>query len=130
MREGTKTVLWSSNTVAPNNTTITLSDSIDHYDELIFYGSGTRDYAVNVRTEYPVIPGVLNEGGPFFCGKWGANDTWILCNGTQVWISGTSGYVGRSYFWGKRSGNTTYYGEIVNNRVNDVRPYKIVGVKY
>jgi hypothetical protein len=130
MKEPEKTVLWSADSVAPNQSSITLSDSIDNYDEVIFYGSGTRNYVPNVQTNYPVISGQVNLGGPFFVGKWGSGDTWLLCNGTQVYLSGTSGFVASSYYWGKTDGGTAYNASLVNNRANDIRPYKIVGVKY
>ena len=125
-----RTVLWSADTVQPNNTSITLNDSIDNYDEIIYYGSGTRTYSPCVMTDYPVISGQLNLGGPFFFGNWGATDTFVLCNGTQVFLSGTSGFVASSYYWGKNAGSTAYAASLVTNRTNDVRPYMIVGVKY
>ena len=130
MSDVKRTVLWSADTVQPNNTSITLNDSIDNYDEIIYYGSGTRTYSPCVMTEYPVITGQLNLGGPFFFGNWGATDTFVLCNGTQVFLSGTSGLVAGSYYWGKNASNTAYAASLVNNRTNDVRPYMIVGVKY
>lgn len=130
MSDVKRTVLWSADTVQPNNTSITLDDSIDNYDEIIYYGSGTRTYCPCVMTEYPVISGQLNLGGPFFFGNWGATDTFVLCNGTQVFLSGTSGFVASSYYWGKNNGSTAYTAALVNNRTNDVRPYMIIGVKY
>lgn len=125
-----RTVLWSADTVQPSNTSITLNDSIDNYDEIIYYGSGTRTYCPCVMTEYPVISGVLNLGGPLFIGKWGSTDGFVLCNGTQVFLSGTSGFVASSYYWGKNAANTDYAASLVTNRTDDVRPYMIVGVKY
>ena len=130
MSDVKRTVLWSADAVQPNNTSIELIDSIDNYDELIYFGSGTRTYTPCVMTEYPVISGQLNLGGPFFFGNWGATDTFVLCNGTQVFLSGTSGFVASSYYWGKNAGSTAYAAALVTNRVNDVRPYMIVGVKY
>jgi len=130
MSDVKRTVLWSAETVQPNNTSITLNDSIDNYDEIIYYGSGTRTYCPCVMTDYPVISGQLNLGGPFFFGNWGATDDFVLCNGTQVFLSGTSGFVASSYYWGKNAGSTAYAASLVNNRTNDVRPYMIVGVKY
>lgn len=125
-----RTVIWSADTVQPSNTSITLNDSIDNYDEIIYYGSATRTYCPCVMTEYPVISGVLNLGGPLFIGKWGSTDGFVLCNGTQVFLSGTSGFVASSYFWGKNASNTDYAASLVTNRTEDVRPYMIVGVKY
>ncbi len=126
-----RTVLWSAASPASNNTAITLSDSIDNYDEIVYYGSGNRGWPVAVNTEYPVISGAVNGGGPFFYGRWGSGDNYILCNGTQVFLSGNSGYVHSSYFWGKNNGNTVFTGALrVSNYHGDIRPYKIVGVKY
>jgi len=126
-----RTVLWSAASPASNNTAITLSDSIDNYDEIVYYGSGNRGWSVAVNTEYPVISGAVNGGGPFFYGRWGSGDNYILCNGTQVFLSGNSGYVYSSFFWGKNNGNTAFTGALrVNNYHGDIRPYKIVGVKY
>lgn len=130
MREPERTVLWSAESVQPNNTSIVLNDSIDNYDELIYLGSGTRTYCPCVMTEYPVISGVLNLGGPFFFGNWGATDGFVLCNGTQVFVSGNSGFVGSSYYWGKNNSNTAYAASLVVNRSLDVRPYQIIGLKY
>ena len=126
-----KTVLWENNSPAPNNSSITLNDSIDNYDEIEYYGSATRDSRNTpcVITNYPVISGVLNLGGPEFIGKWGA-DTFILSNGTQCFLSGNSGYIASSYYFGRNNNATGYAASLVNNRTNDVRPYKIVGIKY
>ena len=127
-----RTVLWSAASVTSNNASITLSDSIYNYDEVVYYGSATRspNRTVAVKTEYPVLPGI-NAGGPFYCGRWSYSDTYILTNGTQVFLSGNSGYVHSSFFWGKSNGNTAFTGALrVNNYSGDIRPYKIVGVKY
>lgn len=127
-----KTVLWENNSPAPNNSSITLNDSIDNYDEIEYYGSGARNARNTpcVITNYPVISGVLNLGGPEFIGKWNPGDTWILSNGTQCFLSGNSGYIASSYYFGRNNGATGYAASLVNNRVDDVRPYKIVGIKY
>jgi len=130
MVEAERTLLWSAESVAPNNTSITLYDSIDNYDELIYYGSATRTYCPCVMTEYPVISGVLNLGGPYFYGIWTTGAYYHLSNGTQVFLSGNSGYIATSYYWGKQNGGTAYEASLTTNRAADVRPYKIVGVKY
>lgn len=132
MIEPIRTVLWSASSVVANNTSITLSDSINNYDEIVYYGSATRNTnnIVSVKTEYPVVSGVINEGGPFYFGKWGSGDTFLLCNGTQVFLSGTSGYVYSSYYWGRNNNTSTFVGALANNRASDVRPYKIEGLKY
>lgn len=127
-----RTVLWSASAVTNNNTSLTLTDSIYNYDEIVYYGSATRggSYAVSVKTEYPVLPGI-NCGGTFYCGRWGAGDTYLLTNGTQVFLSGNSGYVHSSFFWGKNNGSTAFTGALrTTNYYGDARPYKIVGVKY
>jgi len=127
-----RTVLWSAAAVSPNNTSITLNDSIDNYDEIVYYGSASRSigHIVSVKTEYPVISGRINGGGPLHCGKWGTGDNFILANGTQVYLSGNSGGIYSSYYWGKQNNGTAFQGELTNNRYNDVRPYKIEGLKY
>lgn len=130
MIEPERTVLWSADSVQPNNTSIELNDSIDNYDELIYYGSGTRTYCPCVMTYYPVVSGQLNLGGPFFYGIWTTGASYDLCNGTQMFLSGNSGFVGSSYYWGKQNNGTAYEAALVNNRTSDVRPYKIVGLKY
>lgn len=130
MKEPKRTVLWSATGQQANNTSIELTDSIDNYDELWFYGSGTRTYTPCVITEYPVIPGEVNLGGPFYCGQWATGDTFLLCNGTQMFLSGNSGYVASSFYFGKNNGATAWAAALVNNRANDIRPFKIVGLKY
>ena len=133
MKESIRKILWSAENQQASNSTITLNDSIDNYDEIIYYGSGTKnDRTPCVAIEYPVIPGVLNLGGPFFVGKWASadSDNWILCNGTQVFLSGNSGYVASSFYMGKNNGSTAWAASLLANRTNDVRPYRIVGVKY
>jgi hypothetical protein len=133
MKEPIRKILWSAASQQASNSTITLNDSIDNYDEIIYYGSGTKnDRTPCVATEYPVIPGVLNLGGPFFVGKWASadSDNFILCNGTQVFLSGNSGYVASSFYMGKNNSSTAWAASLLTNRTNDVRPYRIVGVKY
>lgn len=105
MIEPERTVLWSAASVSPNNTSITLNDSIFNYDEVAYYGSGTRstNLVVSVKTEYPVVPGVVQGGGPFYCGRWGSGDNFILNNGTQVFLSGNSGGVYSSFYWERQA---------------------------
>ena len=132
MREPIRKVLWSAASQQASNSTITLTDSIDNYDELWFYGSGTRNAMCPcVITEYPVIPGVLNLGGPFFVGQWGSGtNNYELCNGTQIYLSGNSGLVATSFYFGKANGSTGWAAANTTNRDLDVRPYKILGIKY
>lgn len=125
-------LLWESTGMVNNHTTLDLSDSIDNYDEIRYYGSALREGTTytNVITEYPVVPGEINLGGPYSFGLWDTS-LFMLNNGTQCWISGNSGYINSSYYWGQNNSTTTTYGAAsYNNRANDVRPYKIVGVKY
>jgi hypothetical protein len=130
--EPTYTLLWSASSAFRNQYSIVLNDSIDNYDEVIYYGSANRDTnTVKVATEYPVYPGAINLGGPAFCGNWQTSNTYELWNGTQVWLSGTSGYVNNSYYWGMQNGGTGYESNNYSTPRNaDVHPYKIVGVKY
>lgn len=130
--EPTYTLLWSASSAFRNQYSITLNDSIDNYDEVIYYGSANRETnTVKVATEYPVYPGAINLGGPVFCGCWQTTNNYQLWNGTQVWLSGTSGYVNISYYWGMQNGGTGYESNNYSTPRNaDVHPYKIVGVKY
>ena len=131
--EPTYTTLWETTTPFANGYAITLNDSIDNYDELIYYGSADRggNATVRVMTEYPVCPGHSNAGGPFICNTWQTGNAYWLCNGTQVWISGTSGFISASYYWGMQNGGTGFEANRYTTARNaDVHPYKIVGVKY
>lgn len=125
-------LLWESTGMVNNHTTLDLSDSIDNYDEIRYYGSALREGTTytNVITEYPVVPGEINLGGPYSFGLWDTS-LFILNNGTQCWLSGNSGYINSSYYWGQDNATETdYAANLVNNRANDVRPYKIVGIRY
>lgn len=131
--EPTYTLLWSAANPFANGYSFTLNDSIDNYDEIIYYGSADRggNTTVRVMTEYPVVPGHINAGGPFICNTWQTGNAYWLCNGTQCWISGTSGYVSASYYWGMQNGGTGFEANRYTTARNaDVHPYKIVGVKY
>ena len=127
-----KTLLWSSNEMVQNYTPITLSQNIESFDEIHYYGSALRmgNTYINNVTEYPVVPNRINLGGPYVVGMWD-NSLFLLNNGTQCWLSGTSGYINSSYFWGQNNvSTTTYIGALNNNRYQDLRPYKIVGINY
>lgn len=131
--EPTYTTLWETDTPFRNEYSFTLNDNIENYDEVIYYGSADRggNATVRVMTEYPVCPGHINAGGPFICNTWQTGNAYWLCNGTQVWISGTSGYVCDSYYWGMQNGGTGFEANRYTTARNaDVHPYKIVGVKY
>lgn len=131
--EPTYTLLWSADTIFKNNYTITLNDSIENYDEVIYYGSADRggNTTCRVMTEYPVVPGVINQGGPFICNTWQTGNAYWLCNGTQVYLSGNTGKICNSYYWGMANGSTGYEGGLFTTaRTSDIHPYKIVGVKY
>ena len=130
----TYTTLWNSSAVFTNNYTITLSDTIDNYDELIIYGSAIRDssaWYIDCQNRYVVDPGKINFCCCYYNGCWStASNTFILCNGTQVMLSGNSGNILSSFYMGQTQGSTAWLGEKNNNRNTDVHPYKIVGVKY
>lgn len=125
-------VLWSTNAPFKNMYSITLNDAIENYDEYIVYGSANRDNIMEVNTQnrYCVTPGYVNQGGCFYDGLWNVNYQYILMNGTEMWLSGTSGYIAQSYFMGQNNGATTwtsFYSTAA--RQADVHPYKIVGIK-
>ena len=61
---------------------------------------------VLVSNFYGNMSVVLREFG--FDGLFLQVYSWLLCNGTQVFLSGTSGFVASSYFWGKINNGTAY----------------------
>lgn len=128
------TTLWETDTPFNNMYSITLSDSIDNYDELIVYGSANRDnvYFINCENEYAVDKNAINFCNSFYNGCWStAADSHILCNGTQLLLSGTSGRITSSYYMGQNAASTAWCGwKSTAARVQDVHPYKIVGAKY
>lgn len=130
----TYTVLWHTDSPFANMYSFTMSQSIDNFDELIVYGSANRDNAfwIDCENRYVVDPGKINMCCSYYNGTWGTSDTsHILCNGTQVWLSGTSGRVTSSYYMGQTNNSTAWCGrKSTTARVQDVHPYKIVGVKY
>lgn len=128
----TYTVLWSTTTPAKNMYSISLSDSINNYDELIVYGSANRDSQIwlNTQNRYVVAKNVVNNCACMYAGRWNTGSTFILANGTDLRISGTSGYIGSSYFIGQANGSTAWSQGVYNTaRATDLHPYKIVGVK-
>ena len=125
-------VLWSSDTPFKNQYSIVLEDSIDNYDEIVFYGSANRggNDRVNVKTEFPVVSGCVNLGGPYTLNTWQSTNYYMLNNGTQVYLSGNSGFIDVSYYWGMQNGGTGFEANRYTTARNaDVHPYKIVGVK-
>jgi len=123
--------LWETTTPFKNSYSITLSDSIFNYDEYIVYGSAVRtgQIGIDVSNRYVVVPNKINLGGAYYAGKWDSGSTFILLNGTELWLSGTSGYVQSSYFIGQGNNTTAWAQGTYTGRLNDVHPYKIVGVK-
>ena len=128
----TYTTLWETSSPYNNLYSITLNDSIDNYDQYIIYGSANRDSQryINVQNRYVVTPNKINRGGPFYAGRWSDGSTYILVNGTEMWLSGTSGYISSSYFIGQGNNTTAWSRGLYSaGRAVDVHPYKIVGVK-
>lgn len=129
----TYTVLWETDTPFKNQYSIELNDSIDNYDEIICYGSANRggNDRVNVKSTYPVISGTINLVGPYTLNTWQSTNYYMLNNGTQMYLSGTSGYIDVSYYWGMQNGGTAFEANrYTTARNSDVHPYKIVGVKH
>lgn len=128
----TYTILWETDTPFKNQYTISLNDSIDNYDEVICYGSANRggNDRVNVKTTYPVISGTVQLVGPYTLNTWQNTNAYMLNNGTQMYLSGTSGFIDVSYYWGMQNGGTGFEANRYTTARNaDVHPYKIVGVK-
>ena len=89
---------------------ITLTDSIDNYDEYIVYGSANRDsqFWLDTQNRYVVNKNGVNQGGCFYAGRWSTGSTYILLNGTDIFLNGTSGYITSSYFMGQNNNATTF----------------------
>jgi hypothetical protein len=124
------TTLWETDTPFKNMYSITLNDSLDNYDEFIVYGSAVRSTLnLGVQNRYPVNHNGVNQCGSYYAGMWENTDKYILENGTDMWLEGTSGYISSSHFIGEGNNTTAFAAGIFNNRTYDVHPYKIVGVK-
>lgn len=127
------TVLWQTANPVANVYNISLNDSIENYDEFIVYGSANRDGLFTIKTvnRYEVDKGKINFADCYTHGAWNtAANTHILTNGTNIWLSGNSGSVRGSYYFGQNAGAVSFVGWRGNNRAVDVHPYKIVGVKW
>ena len=127
------TVLWQNANPVANVYNISLSDSINNYDELIVYGSANRDGLFTIKTvnRYDVDKGKINFADCYTHGAWNTDaNTHILTNGTNVWLSGNSGTVRSSYFMGQNAGAVSWVGWRGTGRADDIHPYKIVGVKW
>lgn len=125
--------LWSATTAFKNNYSITLNDTINNYDEIRIYGSANRgsNYFVKTYNDYPVQSAGTMLAGVYFMGQWTTLTSHLIVNGTEIMLSGNSGYVGNSYFFGMNSNATAYAaGRYTTARNEDLHPYRIVGVKY
>ena len=127
----TYTTLWETNTPFKNLYSITLTDSIDNYDEFIVYGSAFRDSKLHIQTQnrYVVNHNGANQCGVNYAGRWAAPNSFLLANGTDMWVEGTSGYITSSYYIGEGPNTTSWIAALRNNSELDVHPYKIVGIK-
>ena len=124
--------LWHTDSAFRNMYSITLNDSIDNYDEYIVYGSAIRDdvYPLNTETRHVVVKNAINQGGCWYAGMWSTIYQYELANGTEMWLSGNSGYVGSSYYGGIHYTSSIWaQGVSTAGRVNDLHPYRIVGLK-
>ncbi|MBO7714112.1 MAG: hypothetical protein J6S85_11110 [Methanobrevibacter sp.] len=123
--------LWETNEPFKNLYSITLTDSIENYDEYIVYGSANRtnQFYLDTQNRYVVNHTGVNQGGCFYAGRWSTASTYILINGTEMWLNGTSGYIQSSFFVGQNDNSTNFCDGVYINREEDLHPYKIVGVK-
>ena len=125
-------LLWSTSNPFRNLYSITLNDSIDNYDEYIVYGSASRgtSFVLDTENKYVVVKNTVNQGGCYYAGRWENGNTYILENGTEVRLSGNSGFVGSSYFIGQNNNSTAWASTVFNTaRSSDIHPYKIIGVR-
>jgi hypothetical protein len=125
------TSLWETDSPFANFYSITLNDSIDNYDEFIVYGSANRDSQrfFDTQNRYTVTKNAINRCPCYVVGRWNDGSTYILMDGTDMRLSGTSGYITSSFFVGQNNGTTDFTRGMFTSRNADLHPYKIVGVK-
>lgn len=125
-------VLWESSNQTANNYSITLSESIYNFKRVAIYGSGHRDqnaFACSLREFEVPEPGEPIVASVFALDGWNTAQTFALANGTNMNLSGTSGFVGDSWYFGMTTGATPTFAAMRRlNDPSDIRPYKIVGI--
>ena len=124
-------LLWES-TGNDYNTNIELSETIHHFDKLMIYGSGLESYDTMhlSKNVYTVQPNLING-----CDVWGYSPwttafqaNYIL--GADLKLSGNSGHIGSSYYWGIGSKNATWAADkwTGTEAPKMLMPWKIFGL--
>lgn len=102
-------LLWES-TGNDYNTNIELSETIHHFDKVMIYGSGLENLdTMHVsKNVYTVQQNLINGCDAWGYSPWttGFQANYIL--GADIKLSGNSGHIGSSYYWGIGSKNATW----------------------
>jgi hypothetical protein len=123
-------ILWSG-TTANGLRTGALNDSLDNYDMLELYGSGTDAGQAFTRVPiYHPFNSSYMAVNVYTLTPW-ANTNYSLCAGQRMQFpTHTSFSAGSSYFFGMTNNGTGWAGGNYTSRPQDIRLYRIDGVKY
>ena len=126
-----RTLIWET-TGNPYNTSITLSEPITHFRQIMVYGSGSEnnDTAGKKTTKniYDTINGEMGAD-PWGYTPWALNSNYNYTIGCDTIVSGNSGYIGSAWCWGMNN-STGYAGYrwVDGNAPLMMVPWKIWGV--
>jgi hypothetical protein len=126
-----RTLIWET-TGNPYNTSITLSEPITHFRQIMVYGSGSEnnDTAGKKTTKniYDTINGEMGAD-PWGYTPWALNSNYNYTIGCDTVVSGNSGYIGSAWCWGMNN-STAYAGYrwVDGNAPLMMVPWKIWGI--
>ena len=104
-----RSLLWES-TANDYNTNIQLSEPITHFDKVMIYGSGLEaaDTMHLSKNVYTVQPNLINGCDVWCYSPWTTSFQANYILGADLKLSGNSGHIGSSYYWGIGSKNNTW----------------------
>lgn len=125
-----RTLIWSA-TENVYNKSITLSEPLTHFEEYEIYASGMENATAGVhvaKTSFNTTENKVNGCDSWGYSPWTTTYNYIL--GSNIKISGSSGFVGSSYYMGQGSNTTAYAaGKWVNaDAPKMLQPFKIFGL--
>lgn len=125
------TLLWET-TGNPYNTNITLNETVNHFDEIMVYGSGNENDALGWKTTKNIYQSQDRLMGiePWGYTPWGIGQKYNYIIGCETMISGTSGHIGSAWCFGMN--NSTGYGGFKWTGTEAPKmmvPWKIYGLK-
>ena len=126
-----RSLLWES-TGNDYNTNIELSETIQHFDKVMIYGSGLENYDTMhlSKNVYTVQPGLINGCDVWCYSPWTTSFQANYILGADLKLSGNSGHIGSSYYWGIGSKNATWAaGKWTGTEAPKMlMPWKIFGI--